>query len=99
MRTECIRDSFGFQAVKDRSVAAGFDGKAVSSDAGALLLAADRVIGLIERFAARFTDHRDARLVEREVKTLVGRRMVGTALGGALVGSGDRAAGRCGVRP
>ena len=61
---------------------AAFDGGAVSSDAGALLLGqADRAIGLIERFAGCFTDHRDARLVEHEVKTLVGQRVVGIALG------------------
>ena len=82
MQTECIRDSFGFQAVEGRSVVAGFDGGAVSSDAGALLLGeADRAVGLIERFAACFTDHRDARLVEHEVKTLVGQRVYGIALG------------------
>ena len=82
MQTECSAASFGFQAVAGRSVVAGFDGGAVSSDAGALLLgAADRAIGLIERFAACFTDHRDGRLVEHEVKTLVGQRVFGIALG------------------
>ena len=36
MPTECSMASFGFQAVAGRSVVAGFDGGAVSSDAGAL---------------------------------------------------------------
>ena len=82
MQTECIPDLFDFQPAEGRSVVAAFDGGAVSSDAGALSLGqTDRAIGLIERFAGCFTDHRDARLVEHEVKTLVGQRVVGIALG------------------
>ena len=70
---------------------AAFDGGAVSSDAGALLLGhTDRAIGLIERFAGCFTDHRDARLVEHEVKTLVGQRVVGIALGYEDLNDHDR---------
>jgi hypothetical protein len=63
-------------------VVAGFDGGKMTSDAGALLLGAtDRAIGLVERFAACFTDGRAATLVEHEVKTLVGQRVFGIALG------------------
>ena len=63
----------------------------MSSDAGALLLGhTDRAIGLIERFAGCFTDHRDARLVEHEVKTLVGQRVVGIALGYEDLNDHDR---------
>ena len=70
---------------------AAFDGGAVSSDAGALLLGhTDRAIGLIERFAGCFTDHCDARLVEHEVKTLVGQRVVGIALGYEDLNDHDR---------
>ena len=44
---------------------AAFDGGAVTSDAGALLLGAtDRAIGLVERFAACFTDGRVPERVE-----------------------------------
>jgi hypothetical protein len=65
-----------------RRVEAGFDGGAMTSDAGALLLGAtDRAIGLIDRFAACFTDRRRAELIEHEVRTLVGQRVVGIALG------------------
>src|SRR5215471_2930164 len=54
----------------------------MTSDAGALLLGAtDRAIGLIERFAACFTDGRRAELTEHEVRTLVGQRVFGIALG------------------
>jgi len=66
MPAECSAIQFGFGVVEGRSVVASFDGGAVTSDAGALLLgAADRAIGLVERFAACFSDGRDASRVER----------------------------------
>ena len=61
MPTECSPERFAFGTVEGRSVVAAFDGVAVTSDAGALLLGAtDRAIGLIERFAACFSDGQDA---------------------------------------
>jgi hypothetical protein len=73
---------FGFARVEGRAVVASFDGGAVTSDAGALLLGAtDRAIGLVDRFAACFADRRRAELIEHEVKTLVGQRVFGIALG------------------
>jgi hypothetical protein len=54
----------------------------MTSDAVALLPGAtDRAIGLVERFAACFTDGRAAALIEHEVRTLVGQRILGIALG------------------
>src|SRR5437764_14753548 len=54
----------------------------MTSDAGAMLLGAtDRAIGLIERFAGCFRDHRAAELVEHTVAGLVRQRVVGIALG------------------
>ena len=38
MGTECSRDLFGFAPVEGREVVAGFDGGAITSDAGASLL-------------------------------------------------------------
>jgi hypothetical protein len=68
--------------VESRSVVAGFDGGAITSDAGALLLGAvDRWIGLMDRFAECFIDRRRPGLVEHLVKTLVGQRVFGIALG------------------
>ena len=82
MPTECSSDLFGFAPVEGRSVVAGFDGGAVTTDAGALLLGAtDRAIGLVERFAACFADRRDPNLVEHKVRTMVGQRVYGIALG------------------
>jgi len=73
---------FDFAPVEGRRVEAAFDGGAITSDAGALLLGAtDRAIGLVERFAACFTDVRRADLIEHEVSTLVGQRVFGIALG------------------
>lgn len=54
----------------------------MTSDAGALLLGAtDRAIRLVDRFAACFTDGRNAGLIEHEVRTLVGQRVFGIGLG------------------
>jgi hypothetical protein len=59
-----------------------FDGGAITSDAGALLLgAADRAIKLTERFAACFDDTRRQHLIEHEVVTLLAQRVFGIALG------------------
>ena len=82
MPTECSADRFGFGAVSGRDVVAAFDGGAITSDAGAVLLgAADRTIRLTERFAGCFTDRRAAALIEHEVRTLVLQRVAGIALG------------------
>jgi hypothetical protein len=82
MPTECISDLFGFSRVEGRDVVASFDGGAVTSDAGALLLGAtDRAIGLIDRFAGCFSDHRRRERIEHEIRTLVGQRVFAIALG------------------
>src|SRR6516162_1752199 len=82
MQTDCIPDLFGFESVEGRSVVAAFDGGSITSDAGAMLLGAtDRAIGLIDRFAACFRDFRCPELIEHEVKTLIGQRVFGLALG------------------
>ena len=82
MPTECSADLFGFAAVEGREVVGAFDGGAITSDAGALLLgAADRAIKLTERLAACFYDTRRQHLVEHKVATLLGQRVFGIALG------------------
>jgi hypothetical protein len=68
--------------VEGRRVEASFDGGLITSDAGGLLLSsADRAIGLLDRFASCFTDHRNGDLIEHQVRTLVGQRVFGLALG------------------
>jgi DDE family transposase len=82
MPAQCSADLFGFAPIEGRRVEAAFDGGAVTSDAGALLLgASDRAINLLGRFAACFTDGRRSDLIEHEVRTLVGQRVFGIALG------------------
>jgi len=82
MPTECNAELFEFTAVEGRTVVAGFDGGAITSDAGALLLrATDGAIGLIARFAECFIDRRRPELIEHLVPTLVGQRVFGIALG------------------
>ena len=82
MLTECNPALFEFAPVEGRQVVAAFDGGAITSDAGAVLLGeADRAIRLTDRFAACFTDTRVAELVEHEVGTMVLQRVVGIALG------------------
>ena len=71
-----------FGRVEGRAVIAEFDGGALTSDAGGLLLrAADQRLGLVRRIARCFRDARDPRLVEHSVATLIGQRVFGIALG------------------
>ena len=82
MPTECSTDWFGFARVEGRDVVAAFDGGAITSDAGALLLGStNQAIKLIDRFAGCFRDGRCQELVEHRVETLVGQRVLGIALG------------------
>jgi hypothetical protein len=82
MPTECSTDCDLFGPVEGRRVRAEFDGGAITSDAGGLLLrATDRAVGLIERFAGCFHDQRVAELIEHRVATLVGQRVFAIALG------------------
>ena len=59
-----------------------FDGGAITSDAGGLLLReVEAKTGMLRRFADCFTDHRDPDLVEHSVYDLVAQRAYGLALG------------------
>src|SRR5262249_37542065 len=82
MTTECSADLFGFARVEGHEVVASFDGGAITSDAGGLLLgAADQAVKLTDRFATCFYDARSPHLIEHEVVTLVSQRVFGIALG------------------
>jgi hypothetical protein len=82
MPTQCSAEQLEFSCVEGRRVVAAFDGGTVSSDAGALLLGrTDQAIGLIDRLAGCFVDERDPELIEHSVRTLVGQRVFGIALG------------------
>ena len=82
MPTDCNAKLFGFEEVERKGVVAGFDGGAITSNAGALLLGqVDRGVRLIRRFAGCFRDRRDPRYVEHELETLLGQRVFALALG------------------
>ena len=74
MPAVCNAKLFEFEAVEARRVVAGFDGGAITSNAGALLLGQlDQGLALIGRFARCFTDRRDPRCGASREKTLVAR--------------------------
>ncbi len=82
MQTECQADSYEFQGSGRREVVARFDGGAITSDAGGLLLreVEDRS-AIIGRFARGFVDHRDPELIEHTVEELIRQRVYGLCLG------------------
>jgi hypothetical protein len=82
MPADCSAPQFEFGVVEGRRVVAAFDGGAVTSDAGALLLGTtDKAIGLVERFAGCFQDGRAQEQIEHAIATMVGQRVFGIALG------------------
>jgi Transposase DDE domain group 1 len=89
--TECTPSSFAFQGLGTREVVAAFDGGRLSSDGGALLLReVDERLGLLERFAACFTDHRDADRIEHPLVDLLKQRVFGLCLGYEDLNDHDR---------
>ena len=82
MPTLCSAGQLEFEALGSRKVTASFDGGAITSNAGALLLRqTDRGIGLSRQAAACFKDGRDQDLVEHSLETLIAQRVHGIALG------------------
>ncbi len=82
MTTECNQQSFEFHPLNQRQVVGRFDGGAITTDGGGLLLReVEKRTGIIERFAGCFRDYRAAGQVEHSVKELVGQRVYGLALG------------------
>lgn len=81
MLTECRQDSFEFASLGGRKVTAAFEGGAITSDAGTLLLRdADHPIGFSRQVAACFKDGRRQDRIEQRVETLVAQRIHGIAL-------------------
>lgn len=82
MQTECNTERLDFQPLATREVRGLFDGGAITSDAGALLLReVEAKLGIIGRFADCFTDHRDPQRIEHTVGQLIAQRVYGLALG------------------
>lgn len=82
LQTECNQESFEFHPLNQRQVVGRFDGGALTTDAGGLLLReVEKRTGIIAQFAACFTDHRDPGRVEHPVRELVAQRVYALALG------------------
>jgi hypothetical protein len=80
--TECNQSSFGFENCAGREVVASFDGGAISSDGGCLLLReTDQRLNLLPRLAECFVDRRDPERVEHSVLEMLSQRIYGLALG------------------
>jgi len=81
MTTDCNLPQLEFQGATRRTVVASFDGGTLTSDGGILLLGeVDRQRGILEQFAACFTDHRNPALIEHSVPELIRQRVFGLAL-------------------
>ena len=82
MTTHCNSTYLDFSMLGSRQITADFDGGAISSDGGALLLQkTEQITGVIRQFAACFHDHRDPRLIEHTLEQLLAQRIYGLALG------------------
>src|SRR5437870_5606493 len=82
MATECTQKDFGFHPLKHREIRAQFDGGAITTEGGGLLLReVEKRIGMVRQFAACFRDYRKVDLIEHTVEELVAQRIYGLALG------------------
>ena len=82
MDTQCSGERLEFHPFGRRLVTGRFDGGRMSSDGGGLLLReVDKRIGLTERLAACFEDHRNPASVEHDARALLAQRVHALALG------------------
>ncbi len=80
--TQCTQSGFDFKAHYSRDVVARFDGGAISSDGGSLLLRqTDQRLNLLARFSLCFLDGREQDRVEHSILEMVSQRVYGLALG------------------
>jgi len=80
--TPCTTPDLTFEPLGARHVVASFDGGAVTSDAGGLLLReVEAKFRFVEQFARCFTDHRDPGRVEHTLPQLLKQRVFGLCLG------------------
>ena len=82
MKTHRNKKTLSFQTKISRKVVAQFNGGAITSDAGGLLLQqTERLTGIISQFTSSFTEHRDPGMIEHTVEQLVAQRIYALALG------------------
>ena len=79
---ECNFNPIVFSSLRRRQVVADFNGGAIVSDAGALLLREiDRKLGLIDRLDAVIPDPRNQSLITHQQVTMLRQRIFAVALG------------------
>jgi hypothetical protein len=82
MKTECTLEPMVFSNLFSQKVQADFDGGAITSDAGALLLRElDQRMGLTEAMAACIPDPRNPALTVHQQRTMLAQRVLGIACG------------------
>jgi hypothetical protein len=82
MPTQCSQEELDFGSFGGRKLVGAFDGGAITSNGGALLLgAADRSIRLTDRLAQCFRDLRLADGITHTIADLLRQRIFGLALG------------------
>lgn len=89
--TECNGEQLEFHGLGRRAVVGQFDGGAISSDGGALLLReVEEKTRIVARLAEQFVDHRNPELIEHSVRDLVGQRVFALAQGYEDLNDHDR---------
>ena len=77
--TQCTQSGFDFKAHYSRDAVARFDGGAISSDGGSLLLRqTDQRLNLLARFSHCFLDGREQERVEHSILEMVSQRCTGS---------------------
>lgn len=80
--TDLTQISFSFPVVRSKKVTCAFDGGAITSDAGVLLLAqAERRLGIVDRLAALIPDGRDPSRVLHSLSDILRARVLTIACG------------------
>ena len=74
--SDCSPKQLSFPPIAGQTIRADFEGGALSSDFGALLLRGiDRQIGLTERFAAAIHDKRHPSYIDHPLRDLLAQRI------------------------
>ena len=82
MQTKSYRQSLGFPSLDRREVVGRFDGGAITSDGGGVLLReAEHRLTLLDRFAACFRDYRTPWAIEFTACELVAQHVMALAQG------------------
>ena len=80
--TDPAQISFSYPAIRSKKVTGAFDGGAITSDAGVLLLAqAERRLGIVDRLAALISDGRDPSRVLHSLSDILRARVLAIACG------------------